>query len=502
MPEVSPPSWDGIKLEFGDLTRYPVMAQALDNQWMPESMLIKARKQGSALDDLPDRQTVIRAEFRRALVNSGALVANRAFLINNEAVSSHFLRETDTSERSAFAALLREEALIPFLLYEDNPTEPPMFTYDHAAHRAWCELLSDYVTPACVRFSWDRDENNQATRALGNHFAKGITNLNRMEPTQLAKDLKIPRQQAEQMKQGVLQKIAEWAVGKPDEAITRNVVYQEFITQQGSGPHERVLRDDPNVIEVKQLVDLQYNVLVPVMSDVIAATPPQSPPRSALQELGRDAPRTDPEGLGKLLRGLLADTLMRHVDAPNSYGQMTLEQIIKLRREEEWNNYITSLEDLSKLDFRTNRIPDSDQLLNMARLAADQHAEMLRVARRIGSHKRTWTGEGRKLLMSLVLETPGLVALQLTQDHANLMGSTGQLSTTTGGTLLVRLVIEDIQRRRKGLDNLSHSITLSTLRLRHLRSDWEEILHAYGKALTESTAGVEADMADQQLNDE
>jgi hypothetical protein len=227
---------------------------------------------------------------------------------------------------------------------------------------------------------------------------------------------------------------------------------------------------------------------------VLTATPPGSPPRSALQEQpNRD--HTDPEALGRLLRGILADTLQRAVDHPNSYGSLSLADIVSLRTTEPWHAYIGSLSALTRLDFRHGRLPDSGELAALAREVSKRHARMLTEARRIN---RAPTSRTQDFTLSVALESPGIM-LEVFGGPQPLLLRTAELAATAG-PLVVRLVLQE--RKRTGAGSLRQSITLSTLRLAALRRDWRTLLAAFGEQVAEHDARERPQDPDQQVQDD
>jgi hypothetical protein len=468
------------------------MAQALDNQWMLESMIKDKQKTATPISMDSDRADMVASEFRRALVNSGTLVVNRAYLFNNEGVFRHFLADND--ERRDFGQLVMDRAIVPYLFMEHGPEERPggnRFSYDERAYRSWLDLLDTGVTPSCVRFSWDDDENRREAGRINKYFAERVQSFNRLDPRQLAEDLDIPVEYAHDFAGNYLRDICRWAVDQETGGITRNAVYKEFITR-GDQPHLMILRPDPYVVQAKQLVDLLYNVGVPLRAGIAMATPPQSPPRSALQELNMMAPTADPEELGVLLRGLAADTVQRAVDAPVSYGKLSLRDIANLRDKAAWHTYVDALDSFYKLDFTPGRL-SAEQFAGKAGEVSRSHAGMLKEARRVSGNG----GElKRDLIASIIVESPG-VALQVFpsgDQRAVITGAAAALAATAG-QVLVRLYIRDT---RRGVTNLSQSVTLPAFRLRNMRKDWEKILRAFDNPVVQHSVDAAPSVADQQ----
>ncbi|MGW1492452.1 hypothetical protein [Streptomyces sp. NPDC002402] len=486
------------QLTFGDLTDYPVMAQALDNQWLPPDLAAAQQRPQATKGSTSEAVDAASAELRRSLVNSGTLVVNRAYFLNNEALYRNYRPGIEPAEREAFVRLLNDRALVPYLYQERDPGEEAAWSKDKHVQQSWRRLLADEAEPACVRFDWDDDTNREETQKVSNYFSTSLSTLRRLKIPQLAKDLGISQERARALREGVLKDIYDWAGEQdPDKDITRNAVYQQFLCRPGSEPHEQLLREGEDVLPAKQLIDLLYSVGVPKASGLIALTPPDSPARSALQELGEAerSPVADPEALGRLLRDVFADALHRAVDGPNSYADLGLSDITMLRREQEWRDYIDALNGFVRGGFAHGRVPDSDAFTGATTEIAELHAKMLRKARKIG---RSGKGFQREIGMALVLESAGL-SLQLAGDGVSLLSGSVQLASAGLGALVVRLVFTDGGSALRS--GLGHSVTFPTLRLGSVKRDWEALLGAYGERITEIDALPRRNQADQQMPD-
>src|SRR2546430_12767716 len=84
-----------------------VTIQALDNQWIPRSLLRKALQKGLTASIESQRKRQVRTEYVRALVNSERVVINRAFIYNSQAIFQDFSGK-DSEGRKAFKALLEK----------------------------------------------------------------------------------------------------------------------------------------------------------------------------------------------------------------------------------------------------------------------------------------------------------------------------------------------------------------------------------------------------------
>ncbi|GFM98542.1 hypothetical protein Sfulv_33530 [Streptomyces fulvorobeus] len=309
--------------------------------------------------------------------------------------------------------------------------------------------------------------------------------------------MNIPVKQARAMKEGILTDLAAWAVRQDlYTPITRETVYQEFLSRPGTEVRHGLLREGGHIVPAKQLIDLLYNVGIPKVSRITALTPPGSPPRAALQELGDDIlpQETDPETIGLLLRDLFADALHRAVDGPNSYGSLSLADITRLRTTEEWHSYVNSLDAFVLGSFRDGRIPAPEEFRSGTSDVARLHRGMLRAARKVSGGGR---GFQREMKVALVLESTG-IALQVTAgEEVSLLAGSLQMATVFAGALSMRL--EFFDRGGNGArSGLGHSLTLPSLQLGSVKRDWAKILKAYGGRIEETGTQPPRRQADQQ----
>ncbi|NML49979.1 hypothetical protein HHL19_09890 [Streptomyces sp. R302] len=496
-----PPRQAANRLAFGDLERYPVVAQALDNQWLPEELAAGRQSPGAPLRT-PGAAAAAAAELRRALVNSGTLVVNRAFFVNNEALYENYVSSAEPAARGAFVELLNEHAIVPYLYTERDGTEEFRFHHHEPAAHAWRRLVREESTPAFVRLDWDDEGNLDHAHHMGQRFTQRLAGLKFLKAKQLAQDLGIPLELATAMKQGILQDITRWAGAQDGEGtITRNTVYQEFLSRPGTEPYQNLLRDGDDIVPAKQLIDLLYNLGVPDASGLVALTPPGSPARRAIQEdVSLRARTQDPEAVGLLIRNLVADSLHRSVDGPNSYAGLSLPDVVALRRTPEWEMYVDSLEGFLHDSFRDGRLPGHEEFVERTETIARDHARMLRTARLA---TRSTQGFAREITTALVLESAGIAVQIVSGEPPTLTSGALQALTAVGGALSVRLEFWD-EAARSRRSGLGHSLTLPTLRLGNLRKDWAVIQAASGmEFVRDDRERPRGGQADQQApNDE
>jgi hypothetical protein len=88
------------KIQPHQLPKLSVALQALDNEWVPRSLLRKmlSKPRSSLADVKEERDRYVRAEFIRSLVNSEAAVAAHNSYLNDEVVGG-FLDPEMTSTK-------------------------------------------------------------------------------------------------------------------------------------------------------------------------------------------------------------------------------------------------------------------------------------------------------------------------------------------------------------------------------------------------------------------
>jgi hypothetical protein len=90
------------RLRKNDLKSVPVLVQALDNQWLPRTLLAQAQEKGKVTGKIDSElRKAVRAEYIRSLINGQQLIVNRAYLYNNPAISQDYIHE-QSLEREAF----------------------------------------------------------------------------------------------------------------------------------------------------------------------------------------------------------------------------------------------------------------------------------------------------------------------------------------------------------------------------------------------------------------
>ncbi|GAA5078187.1 hypothetical protein [Streptomyces similanensis] len=338
-----------------------VIAQSLDNQWVPARLAKVMIARGQSLDQVGrQRNQEVRAEYFRSLINASQVVINRAYFYNNDAINHDFALEGES--RTAHQRLLASGAIVPFLLNERHPAEePPAHLHlRRDGFTAWQETLAGIPATdrvRCVRMSWDGtsgdQENRERTRVrLFQPFAEKVQGLTAKDIDVLAAQVGVDRQDADRFGRRLGEIVAfsnDLSVRR--ESVVRNTLYEEFVSAPGTNIAEgRYDRGKPFAAEIKQLLDLIYNVNLADALGRYPLTPVGSLRRVVLQE-AREARSTagfveDPEQLLTLLRRQSFAAVQDQL-TPSAVNALSLQDIWRLRQTSAWNGYIRAFGDLT-----------------------------------------------------------------------------------------------------------------------------------------------------------
>ncbi len=469
------------RLELSDLKPVRVLVQALDNQWLPRSLLQPALKAGQITKRL-DKQLkkAVRAEYIRSLINGQQVIVNRAYVYNNPAISQDYSQKGP--EREAFRGLLEEEVIVPWLLAEETPIDPPasgagaLSGYGVDKNFSHWQRLCQEVRIRCVRLSWDKEDNWHLTRRqLAERFNKFATSAAMGDIDQYLQDLHLDSS----ARSGLGKRLAE--LGQlcldlrskdPDRLVTRNDLYKAFVTA-GDNPAERKYDSSkPFAGEIKQLLDLSYNCNLPDALGSYLITPVDSLPRTALQEWQQATKQTTLTGeeLLALLQRTAFDLVGRGLNV-ESMDVLNLQDVREIRRMDEWTTYIQSLEALlsNPLQFADGsaaRVYES-----YARLSS-RITGLIAGQERKGDVLTSWAPA-----VELVFYIAGAVLSCMWTSAGPIYQLFGQVSGLVGAAavpIVGRLVIRDMAEKQAQQD-LSTSIDFMRGKMVDARKQWKEI---------------------------
>ncbi|MFH8788966.1 hypothetical protein [Streptomyces roseoverticillatus] len=444
-----------VRVRPADLAPGAVIAQSLDNQWVTAELTREMAARGKSLQDVGSaRDKEVRAEYFRSLINTRQVVANRVFFYNNAAVSCDLLE--GGAARRAHQKLLAQEALVPYLLNERDPAELPRpgLDYDARGFAAWQETLEGMPAGErvkCVRFSWEDQENRDATRtALFNAFAARVQALTAKDIPLLARQVGVPEPRHGAFAQQIGE-VVRWSNEQSvrGDFVTRNLLYEQFVTVPGTPVSEgRYDGTKPFAAEIKQLLDLIYSVNLADALGMYPLTPAGSLRRVALQEW-RDVRTTaagtvtDPEQLLLFLKRQAFSTVQdRLALTPSAVDALALEDICSLRQSDAWNAYIRAFDQLTAdpAAFQERVGPVFDRYVRL-------NSEIVRLAEARGDRR---AGANRWLpVIEVVVTVGGAVFTAITGDETwSVAGNLGGISAKYGGS--VQLVLRNrVEGRRE-----------------------------------------------------
>jgi hypothetical protein len=302
MPELIGP--DGLEPDC-------VVPQCLDNQFIPDRIF--ADMIGRGVDYLDEtvaaaREQAFRTEFIRSLTYSSQIVIQRASMKNSHFLYKNYLPE-DRKNLNAFAELIREHAIVPYLWKETSLAAEQNFEVIDDGDRSMKALLREVADDGrCVRLAIDDADNDNATDIMAGDFGEGLTHLNSLSRAQrnaMASELfsdpgALQQEGAWEEFESAIDAVAGYAFNKTaelrraDKRLMRQGVYEDlFAAGDDENRRKRNVAlgrfkapgpANPFLLELKKYVDLVYNVNLPDHLKRYTFTPVNMPSRMALQD--------------------------------------------------------------------------------------------------------------------------------------------------------------------------------------------------------------------------
>ncbi|MFT2017386.1 hypothetical protein ACMA1D_16315 [Streptomyces sp. 796.1] len=438
---------------------------------------------GRSLSEVDDvRGKEVRAEYFRSLINTRQVVANRAYFYNNSAVSRDFLY--DDAARRAHQRLLADGSLVPFLLAEREPTDrPTAVDVDEVAFAAWQETVTSLPATermTCLRLSWNDEQNRvDARNALFQPFAARVQALTAKDLPLLARQVGVAADRLQAFARRIGQVVDfsnELSVaGRP---VTRNVLYEQFVSlPQHPVSEGRYDGTKPFASEVKQLLDLIYNVNLADALGMYPLTPGGSLQRVALQEWrdlrgagesasGSSRTIDDPDALADLLRYLQrqAFSTVQAGLTPMALDALELADVASLRETGAWNAYVTAFESL---------VADPATFHDRVGLVFDRYVTLNQKIVELAAHRRGGQATQWFPIVELVINVGGSAFTAVTGDEIwSLTGALGSTALDTyGGSVQLVLRNRIAGRREQKFAREIASVRLETL------AEWQRFQH-------------------------
>lgn len=470
------------RLDPRELKEVSVVAQALDNQWVPRSILktmLHSRKRRGLRDVAGDLQPVVRAEYIRSLLTAQQVVVNRAYFANTAVVRQDHL--PGSPNREAFKGLLAAGTIVPSLLYEDSPIEPPVFNVDPQGFASWQHICEE-VRTQCVRLSWDDAENRSKFAQLDVRFRAYISSLSAIAESgnaqRLVADLGLPLEQLEGFKRR-LREVSSWTAAQAGH-VRRNDLYKQFIVAPRSNPVDGEYDPGkPFSGELKQLLDLSYAVNLPDALGRYALTPVDSLPRTSLQEVTvRYAENPHKVTAGELKRLLQREVFSQVMTALGEEGflrslhHLSLAEVQTVRGSNEWAAYIEEVRRLlaDPLSFETRAGTIFDSYVDLARVI-----NRVSTQARITANLERWTPAITLMINiggALITATMNPFGQALPAQVAyNFAGNVAQDATQ----VVARMIIGGISNRGAQA-RLENSIDFMNAQMNNARQQWGELI--------------------------
>lgn len=464
----------GVEPEFtpivsDDLKPIAVVAQCLDNQWVRQDLLSRMLRDRLSFDDkrINKRRLIdARTEYLRALLNAEQVVVNRAFFYNNPVVYQDFRRPGQA--RETFKNLMNTHVVVPFLLSESSPAEPPSFTTDAAGWSAWEQVLRE-MRPQCVRLSWDDAENRRYVDTnMFQSFRRFVGGLGLLDPAALAVDLQLDREGSRELLRR-LKAVTVWTL--EEEKVNREVFYKEFVVADGTDPAKGCYDNTkPFAAELKQLADLKYAVSLPDVLDRFPLTPADSLHRIALQEERQIKTKKGGSASADLVEALLRRQAFDLVQRPLavSLAGLDLPSVWTARHTEEWARYIAELRTLRE---------HPESFAEQAQAVYDSYVALAGHLARIVGDRRKHTGPAWSPVIKVIVEVLG-AALTIVYSTNPYVEVTGEVSEKVGGMAsdaVVRFVVAG-HDRRVARNEMATGIELAKTRFTQTKAEWLDLI--------------------------
>lgn len=468
------------QLDKANLQAVPVVVQALDNQWLPQGLLKSVFKKGKitpAIDKNLNR--FVRSEYIRSLLNGQQVILNRAYLYNSPVIAQDYAGKKNPM-RSVFKRFLEEETIVPCLLGEKTPVDLPhsgpgtVSGYGVTKEFSEWQKLCQEVRTRCLRLSWDDQENSELVRKyLALPFNTFATSAGLRDIDTYIHDLGLDPSARNAFRRR-LTDVGRFCLdlADQDQLVTRNQVYQEFITATENTAERKYDGSKPFAAELKQLFDLSYNCNLPDALGGYLLTPVDSLPRTTLQEWQPMSLKQEINGeeIVKLLQRTAFSLVQSGLNLP-SMDVLSLQDVAEIRHMEEWTGYMERLKYLlaSPLDFADGGI---------AHVYESYGAMTQRVTELLARQ-----AEKRRLLhkwspsVEIVFNIAGAVLTYFLTPAGPVFQLAGAVAgSIAGGAVPVvgKLIIRDLDEKHAQQD-LSTSVDFMRYRMQDAVRQWKEI---------------------------
>lgn len=284
-----------------------LVPQCLDNLLVSEEVFRDMVSRGVDFQDrhvTAAREHYFQTDFIRCLIYSSQIIVDHTFLTSNYLIYKNY-RPAASENLNAFAELMRNQVIVPFLFHETSLTETEEFHMRGKSKAAIRNLLREVGEDVhCVRLAIDQAENDRACAIMASELANELIRLYHLDTLRrkavsaelFAEPARLSEEGAWLAFEKSLDDLAEYTFRKASELrlenkkLTRQDVYRDWFAEGGSdadivvGRFRRPGQGDPFLFELKKYVDLAHNVSLPKYLKRSMVTPPGMPSQTALQD--------------------------------------------------------------------------------------------------------------------------------------------------------------------------------------------------------------------------
>lgn len=475
------PGTDFDKIVNSDLEPVAVVAQCLDNQWVPRELLASMLTRGKSLRDSKvanGRLRAVRHEYLRSILNAQQIIVNRAFFLSNQAVYQDFQR--DGVSREAFKALLSDSTIIPYLYRENSLADGQDFTVQPEGARAWRDVVGD-TRGSCLRLSWDDEENADFTsNKLQRPFRRQLLVLPDFDAASLQRDFKLDEEGARLLKARLVE-VNNWAAGK--ESVSREQFYEKFIVADGTDPADgKYDRTKPFAAELKQLADLKYNIALPDALSRYPMTPTDSLDRTALQEVERNIYRSGGASADDIVR-MLKQQAFALVQKPLDVGLtgLELDHVRQARGTDEWMLYKDSL--LHLLSEPEGMLAAPEEFTTRGQDVYNRYVALAEQLASVVGRRREGVADRWQPIIKVSIHTLGAV-ISVLFDNEPQVEVVGVVADSIAGSASKAVVRFSVVGRDQGRANrqLETSVDLMQVKFQRTRDEWNGLIRRMQEA--------------------
>lgn len=352
---------DFQKITPSDLHPLAILPQALDNQWIPTSLLktIIAKRQNYSDIEIPLNKRR-RIEYLRSLTFSPQIIMSRASLFNNPIIYDDFTKSD--ANRETFQTFIETGTIVPFLLFESSPVESPSYDTNEKSFTEWRRIASN-TQITCLRLSWDDDTNRSAVHNLIlKRFEQSMLNISLLNTEFLSelfefkdRDIKLFNSKLSEISRFCRETLQE------GRSITRSSLYVNFVVTPRSNSVDGHFYDVPFSYVIKQIIDTNYNLAISNAVERLSLVPSDTLPITIPQQFDKHLSSQyshflNADDIKKMISPLLEEVLRLSTLSFSSLENMEIQSVHKVRQTSDWNYFILKIQELFDNPFSVSML--------------------------------------------------------------------------------------------------------------------------------------------------